>query len=384
MVRPVVVLTNSPAPYREPLWREIARASEAPFEVWYASRKASGRQWQSSEQDASYCSRFFRFFHISRKSRGGGRRSFGIAPGVVFRLLFRPPAILVCGDAGWTSLLALAASLVRRGPLIIWSESISNTAGSGLRRSLARKLSRRARAYVVPGRRTSTVLRELGVSEEKILIAPQSTDSEFWSELANKMLSKRDELREKADISPDQQIVLYVGGLWRRKRVSDLCSAITSLRSKGLPVQLWIVGGQSDADEGLMKSVTELVDQDVVKLFDYTEPSKLAEFYAMADCLCLVSDYDPWGFVVNEAQYFGLPVVVSQDVGASDDLVTEQTGVVVSTGVVEEIAEGIPQVLKLGEDEPNRTAIKQHIEKFSPEAQAEGFLRAVEMATGKG
>lgn len=49
------------------------------------------------------------------------------------------------------------------------------------------------------------------------------------------------------------------------------------------------------------------------------------------DCLVLVSDYEPWGLVVNEALTAGIPVIVSECVGARMDLVegTAATGIVV-------------------------------------------------------
>ncbi len=58
------------------------------------------------------------------------------------------------------------------------------------------------------------------------------------------------------------------------------------------------------------------------------------------DCLVLVSEYEPWGLVVNEALTAGIPVIVSGCVGARKDLVEGDapTGLVVPLQDVEALA----------------------------------------------
>jgi glycosyltransferase involved in cell wall biosynthesis len=48
--------------------------------------------------------------------------------------------------------------------------------------------------------------------------------------------------------------------------------------------------------------------------------------YAAADVLVVPSTYEPWGWVVNEALGFGTRVIATDEVGAADDLCTEETG----------------------------------------------------------
>src|SRR5690554_160384 len=48
--------------------------------------------------------------------------------------------------------------------------------------------------------------------------------------------------------------------------------------------------------------------------------------YAAASCFILPSSFEPWGLVVNEAMAAGLPIVLSDQVGALPDLLTPDNG----------------------------------------------------------
>jgi glycosyltransferase involved in cell wall biosynthesis len=77
--------------------------------------------------------------------------------------------------------------------------------------------------------------------------------------------------------------------------------------------------------------------------------------YSAADLLVLASEFEPWGMVVNEAMCCGLPVVVSDKVGAAADLVADGiNGFVYPVGDVPALAD---RVLRLVEDEGLRRAM---------------------------
>ena len=80
--------------------------------------------------------------------------------------------------------------------------------------------------------------------------------------------------------------------------------------------------------------------EDAVTIGQFMQAEGLAEMYTIADALLLLSDYEPWGMVVNEAMCFGLPVAVSEHVGASMDLVRRDSGIIISDGEI-----GAPDLL---------------------------------------
>ena len=70
-----------------------------------------------------------------------------------------------------------------------------------------------------------------------------------------------------------------------------------------------------------------------VRFLGTLDHEALCRAYAAADVLALPSRSEPWGFVLNEGMEFGLPLVVSEAVGAGPDLVEEGgNGFVVPVG----------------------------------------------------
>ena len=85
--------------------------------------------------------------------------------------------------------------------------------------------------------------------------------------------------------------------------------------------QLMVVG---DGPEGqsLRELATRLGAEDHIHFLGFHQRDELVELYTCADAFCLPSRHEPWGVVVNEAAACGLPLVVSDRVGAGRDLVT--------------------------------------------------------------
>jgi glycosyltransferase involved in cell wall biosynthesis len=66
---------------------------------------------------------------------------------------------------------------------------------------------------------------------------------------------------------------------------------------------------------------------------------RIAEVYVAADVFALLSSWEPWGVVVNEAAACGLPLVLSDQVGAHPDLLVDgENGALVAVGDVDAAA----------------------------------------------
>ena len=72
---------------------------------------------------------------------------------------------------------------------------------------------------------------------------------------------------------------------------------------------------------------------------------RVAEAYVAADVFALLSAHEPWGVVVNEAAATGLPLVLSDRVGAAADLLrVGQNGLLVPYGDVSAAAEALTRL----------------------------------------
>jgi glycosyltransferase involved in cell wall biosynthesis len=85
--------------------------------------------------------------------------------------------------------------------------------------------------------------------------------------------------------------------------------------------QLRIVGGGP-----LKESLSQQIGDSDVLLDDWLPYGALPDMYAAATCFILPSSFEPWGLVVNEAMAAGLPIILSDAVGALPDLLTTENG----------------------------------------------------------
>ena len=68
----------------------------------------------------------------------------------------------------------------------------------------------------------------------------------------------------------------------------------------------------------------------------------MTEAYAAADVFALLSEREPWGVVVNEAAACGLPLLLSERVGAAHDLLRDgENGLLVPAGDATAAAEAL-------------------------------------------
>lgn len=105
---------------------------------------------------------------------------------------------------------------------------------------------------------------------------------------------------------------IYVGRLVEVKNVSLL---VEEFNRNGKP--LTIVG------DGVLGASLKQQAHDNIRFTGFVENEKLGAIYQAHDVFILPSTYEPWGLVVEEALYWGLPVIVSDKVGSSVDMVKD-------------------------------------------------------------
>lgn len=105
---------------------------------------------------------------------------------------------------------------------------------------------------------------------------------------------------------------IYVGRLIKVKNV-DLLIRIFNQNGKPLTIV-----GQGVLEEHLKRQAKANIS-----FSGFVNNEKLGDIYQQHDILILPSTYEPWGLVVEEAIYWGLPVIVSNKVGCSIDMVKE-------------------------------------------------------------
>lgn len=174
-------------------------------------------------------------------------------------------------------------------------------------------------AVYVPSRATGAELIEKGIKPEKIRVYPRGVNIDrFNPSRRNGVLAK------KYGVAHEETTLLYVGRISKEKNLHRLTRAYKKLLSSGLPARL-VVAGDGPYREEMAR---ELKGTPAV-FTGYLEGDDLPDLYASCDILVFPSATDTFGNVVLEAQASGIPVIVSDQGGPRENMLPDETGLVV-------------------------------------------------------
>lgn len=230
----------------------------------------------------------------------------------------KPQTVLV---PGYYTLPALAALLwARRNGkrAILMTES---TRGDHPRKPLLEAvkgafLTRAFHGAITGGKRQAAYMKELGFREANMAGLYDVVGNEYFAEQADYYRERTSRKKWKL---PDRYFV-YVGRLAPEKNISSLIDAFAQYRQRGGLLSLVLVGDGPEAS-ALREQVARNGLTDHVVFAGLKDTREIGPYYAFAEWFVLPSLLDPWGLVVNEAMAAGLPVIVSNRCGCSDDLV---------------------------------------------------------------
>lgn len=283
-------------------------------------------------------------------------------------------------DAFETLLYFLIVKLKGK-PFILWREDWDwevKTTKRKLVKFLAGIFSRYANAILVPGTKHREFFTGLGVSPEKIFIMPNVSNLV----LKEKDYTNRDIIRSELDLK-DNKTILFVGRLIRLKGLQYLLKAFKKLHEKIEDVRLIVVGDGECRGE-LEKLAHHLQIEDHVYFQGNVPHDLLGAYYLLSNIFVLPSitthHADACPLVVNEAMYFGKPVVTSDAVGTTFMIEDGVNGFVVPERDSHSLYEALYKILKHPElEEKMGQTSKRVIEKgFTYENMMEGFNQAID------
>ncbi len=140
-------------------------------------------------------------------------------------------------------------------------------------------------------------------------------------------------MRELSGPAPGRFRFVYCGAMLIRKGFDVLAAAFLAASLRGLDAELRVVGPRGDASADAQR-----LPPDRVRLLGPLPQDGVAAELRAADCLVLPSRSDSFGLVVAEALACGVPVIVSDQVGAKDLVTPGQTGYIVPAADAEALA----------------------------------------------
>jgi glycosyltransferase involved in cell wall biosynthesis len=279
-MRRVTVVSPEPTPYRAPLFDRIAEHVD--LTVIYAAHTVAGRNWSVPLHHRALFLRGVRVPGV----RGLLRHDYPVTPGLAHALRrSRPDVVVVSGWSTFAAQAAVAWCRARRVPYVLQVESHDLDPRPAWRRrikdTVATPVIRGAASVLAVG----SAARESALARgaRSVRIFANTIDVERW-------ITRADALPRP---QRDGMLVLSVGRDVPEKGFDTLTAACADAG-----VQLETVRGGLGEDE-------------------------LARRYVAADVFALLSRHEPWGVVVNEAAASGLPLVLSNRVGAAYDLLRD-------------------------------------------------------------
>jgi glycosyltransferase involved in cell wall biosynthesis len=272
----VTVVSPEPTPYRAPLFDRVAQRVD--LTVIYAAHTVARREWSVPLEHRAVFLRGVRVPGARRLLR----HDYPLTPGIARALRdSRPAAVVVSGWSTFPSQAAVAWCLTRRVPYVLHVESHDLDPRPRWRRAVKD-------AVATPAIRGAASVLAVGSAARDSAVARRAKEVRFFANTIDveHWIARADRLSRQHD----GFVVLSIGRDVPEKGFDVLRAACAKAG-----VRCEVVTGGLVEDE-------------------------LAQRYVDADVFALLSRHEPWGVVVNEAAASGLPLVLSDRVGAANDL----------------------------------------------------------------
>ena len=373
------VVTTHPIQYMAPWFRTLAADPDIDLSVVFF------RELNAAQQGVG----FGKAFQWDVPLRQGyASRVLGVTagkrmlPGLLTRLWraigdIKPDAVLI---TGWNEPGLMAAYPLMKllgVPVILRGESNAIRPRSVFTKLLHRMLLGFVSAAVVIGKANRRFYLDNGMRPERLFDGAYFVESERMLAMAEANAGNRAELRTAHGFVDEDFVFSFVGKHVPFKRPMLLLEATALARQRGWPVKL-LFAGSGELTEDLKRRAEELgVPAHFTGFLNQTEMWKA---YVPADAFVLPStNRETWGLVTNEAMLFGLPVIVSDQVGCGPDLVSEGVTGYVFSGEAQGLADAMVKMLESRERVPAMGAAgrKRVLEQYSMPVTTEGLKAAV-------
>ena len=223
--------------------------------------------------------------------------------------------------------------------------------------------------------------------EFPMFLMPYAVDNRWFLEQSAKAAGRRGELTKELGLEAGRPVILFAAKLQARKRCADLIAAYARL-SPGAgqePFPALVIVGDGE-ERAALEAQAAATGFKSIRFYGFANQSELPRFFDLATVFVLPSRHEPWGLIVNEAMNAGRAVVVSDEVGARFDLVTDGVeGCVFRVGDVEAMAAALGRVLAIPATaaEMGRRARKR-VDAWSFEQDVAGLQEAIAYVTRGG
>ncbi|WJE84541.1 glycosyltransferase family 4 protein [Bacillus sp. DX3.1] len=145
--------------------------------------------------------------------------------------------------------------------------------------------------------------------------------------------------------------LLFVGRFTERKGLDILIEALDLAKSQVSNLKLLVVGGHSgEDDQEWLNKLLNSYDESLQKSVEYVgwvrSLKELEPYYHAADILCVPSLYEPFGNIVLEGFYYGVPVIAANVGGMAETIQHGKSGILVPPKDAHALANAIVELIE--------------------------------------
>lgn len=374
----VALIHNIMSPYRVPLFKQLAAVPELALYIYFLASTDKSRKWEIPELSGKFSYKVLPGLTVNFH-RNKDLFAYRVNPAIAPELIRNKYDIIVSvGYASFTNHLAFLLCKTWGKPFILCSESTINE--PSLLRSISlpliKLIVRHSDALIAYGTRAKEYLIHLGAPSDRIFMAYNTVDTAFFGRESSKLRMTGSRLKEELGIG-NKSVILYVGQLIQRKGIRYLLEAYARLRCENDVACLIVGDGPQRTELGDLCTRENIKD---VFFVGHKQLRELPEYYVISDIFVLPSTQEVWGLVLNEAMACGLPVVTTDKVGASIDLVKDGVnGYVVEAGQADQLYDAMQKILSSAELKRSMGSRSQAIvdASFGADKANQGFADAI-------
>jgi glycosyltransferase involved in cell wall biosynthesis len=300
----LALVSNTPPPYRIPVFQSIGRTPGVRFQVLFCSRREPNRLWDLPPLDFDHAFLRERFMTVNG-------RYIHNNPDVLPKLARLTPDVVVTDGFNPTHLYAFGYALAKGVAHVAMTDGtdVSEQSLSWAHQTVRRFVYARSGAFIAASLGGQRLYQGYGVAAERCFKSCLCIDNATFSVPAS--------LREPCfDF-------IFCGRIEEVKNpLFALDVAVASAKMLGRRVRILFVGSGS-LEQAVRTAALRQPDMVEAVFHGFAAQRDLPALYRSARLFLFPTVWDPWGVVANEACATGLPVIVSPNAGVAGELVLD-------------------------------------------------------------
>lgn len=299
----IALITNTPPPYRVPIFNRLARWPGVDFHAVFCSSREPNRHWDLPPM------RFERHWLRERFFTVHGRYIHH-NPDVVSLLNRLRPDVVVTDGFNPTHLYAFLLARLKGWPHVAMTDgSWDIEMGLSLAHRLVRRfVFRHTGAFIAASEGGRKVYRSYGVPDERCFYSWLAVDNDAFKPLPDQ---------------PRPYDFLFCGRIEPGKDPLFALAVAREVATRLKRRTKMLFVGSGSLDAALMHAAGDCADLVEVRFHGFATQQELPALYRSARVFLFPTHADVWGIVANEACAAGLPVLVTPHAGVAGELVVD-------------------------------------------------------------